>query len=86
MTLSNVTNGLADSCATITARRPERFVAVGQGASSARYCVGSFLRGRWLPCALKFAFFSWAGRPTIGIHGHKKTGLLWKSAQISFLT
>jgi len=57
-----------------------------QGASSARNCVRSFRRGRWLPCARKFAFFSWAGRPTIGIHGHKKTGLLWKSAQISFLT
>ena len=32
MTLSNVTNGLADACATITARRPERFVAAEQGA------------------------------------------------------
>ena len=28
---SNVTNGLADSCATITARRLERFVAAEQG-------------------------------------------------------
>ena len=31
MTLSNVTNGLADSCTTITARRLERFVAAEQG-------------------------------------------------------
>ena len=36
MTLSNVTNGLADACATITARRPERFVAAEQGGVAGR--------------------------------------------------
>ena len=30
---SNVTNGSAESCATISATRPERFVAAGQGGT-----------------------------------------------------
>ena len=34
---SNVTNGLADSCATITAWRPERFVAAEQGGAAAGF-------------------------------------------------
>ena len=39
MLSANVTNGSADSCATITARRLERFVVVGQGGVLQRRAI-----------------------------------------------
>ena len=39
MTLSNVTSGLADSCANITAWRLERFVVVGQSGVLQRHAI-----------------------------------------------
>ena len=57
MTLSNVTNGLANSCSTITARRPERLTWQGRAGRRGEHCAHSFLRSWRVACAQKFHFF-----------------------------
>ena len=68
MTLSNVTSGLADSCANITARRLKRFAWQGRAGSALHPLVSAELaRG---VCAV-IPLFCQLARPTIGIHGNK---------------
>jgi len=71
---SSVTNGLADSCATITARRLEFFVVARRGR------VGCFIGALLCPIdsavlargvLAEIPLFFWLVRPTIGIRGNK---------------
>jgi hypothetical protein len=70
---SSVTNGLADSCATITARQLERFVVAGVGRGGMlhqRAIVPDRFSGVGAWHALRNSAVFWSARPTIGIHGN----------------
>ena len=75
---SSVTNGLAASCATITARRPERFVAAEQGAPLC--LLDSAVLVRALRAEIPLFFYA------AEIAAAKMLLFLRKSASMGFLT